>query len=244
MRDRPVLSSHLVDITMADTEYSEKTVRIRGARRGNEGLYQCIATNNVGSVMKNSNVIVIKRTRVSIVSHDGPQEISIQAGQKLTLPCRVENDERNKITDIRWTKDDKTIEVGIDDRIDFGYDGSLIIFNVQKRHEGRYRCRVKTQGDEESAEVPLKVIVNAPVITSHSPHQRVFSGSSLDLQCDANGIPAPEISWTFNKTSTLVSGEIYSIRNAITTDSGHYTCIAKVTFLVILSSERSVNQPC
>ena len=33
---RPVLSSHLVDVTMADTEYSEKTVRIRGARRGNE----------------------------------------------------------------------------------------------------------------------------------------------------------------------------------------------------------------
>ena len=36
VRDRPVLSSHLVDVTMADTEYSEKTVRIRGARRGNE----------------------------------------------------------------------------------------------------------------------------------------------------------------------------------------------------------------
>merc|ERR1719500_3983 len=156
---------------MANTEYIEKTVRIRGARRGNEGLYQCLATNNVGSVMKNSNVIVIERTRVSIVSHDGPQEISKQAGQKLTLPCTVVTDERNKITDIRWTK-----------------------------------------ADEESAEVSLKVIVNAPVITSHSPLQRVFSGSSLELQCDANGIPAPEISWTFNKTSTLVRGELYSIR--------------------------------
>ena len=232
--DRPVLSSYLVDVTMANTEYIEKTVRIRGARRGNEGMYQCLATNNVGSVMKNSNVIVIERTRVSIVSHDGPQEISIQAGERLQLPCTVVNDERNKITDIRWTKGDKKIEVGLEDRIDFGYDGSLIIFNVQKRHEGRYRCRVKTQGDEESAEVPLKVIVNAPVITSHSPLQRVFSGSSVELQCDANGIPAPEISWTFNKTSTQVRGELYSIRNAISTDSGHYTCIAKVSFPVVV----------
>ena len=191
-----------------------------------QGLYQCIATNNVGSVMKNSNVIVIKRTRVSIVSHDS-QEIVIQAGQKLQLPCRVENDERNKITDIRWTKGDKKIEVGLEDRIDFGYDGSLIIFNVQKRHEGRYRCRVKTQRDEASAEVPLKVTVNAPVITSHSRSQRVFSGTSLDLQCVANGIPAPHLTWTFNKTSTQVSGEVYAIKNAISTDSGFYTCTAK-----------------
>ena len=36
VRDRPVLSSYLVDVTMANTEYIEKTVRIRGARRGNE----------------------------------------------------------------------------------------------------------------------------------------------------------------------------------------------------------------
>ena len=176
--------------------------------------------------MKSSNVIVIKRTRVSIVSHDN-REIVIQAGQKLKLPCMVENDERNKITDIRWTKGDKKIEVGLEDRIDFSYDGSLIIFNVQKRHEGRYRCRVKTQRDEASAEVPLKVTVNAPVITRHSGNKRVFSGTSLDLHCVANGIPAPELSWTFNKTSTQVSGEVYTIRNAINTDSGHYTCRAK-----------------
>lgn len=192
-------------------------------------MYQCLATNNVGSVMKNSNVMIIERTRVSI-SQGGRQEESVQAGQQLKLPCDVEIDERNRITDIRWSKDGKKIEAGIDDRIDFGYDGSLTIFNVQKRHEGRYRCRVKTQGDEESAEVPVRVIVNAPVITSHSPHQRVFSGSSLDLQCDANGIPDPEISWTFNKTSTQVRGELYGIRNAISTDSGHYTCSAKVTW--------------
>ena len=33
---------------------------------------------------------------MSIVADDGPQEISIQAGQKLKLPCKVDNDERNR----------------------------------------------------------------------------------------------------------------------------------------------------
>ena len=44
-----------------------------------QGLYQCVASNNVGSVMKNSHVIVIRRTKVTIASDDGPQEIAIQA---------------------------------------------------------------------------------------------------------------------------------------------------------------------
>ena len=163
------------------------------------------------------------------MADDGPQEISIQAGQKLKLPCKVDNDERNRITNIEWTKNDKSIHVGLEDRIDFGYDGSLIIFNVQKRHEGRYKCRVKTLRDGASAEVPLKVIVNAPVITKHSEDQRVFTGTSLGLECVSTGIPAPDTTWTFNKTATSVTGEIFNIKNAISADSGLYTCTARVS---------------
>ena len=81
-----------------------------------QGLYQCVATNNVGTHNAFVAVVVIKRTKVryrdtgrseldnidplrfqvSIVADDGPQEISIQAGQKLKLPCKVDNDERNR----------------------------------------------------------------------------------------------------------------------------------------------------
>ena len=73
----------------------------------------------------------------------------------MKLPCNVDQDENNKITNIVWTKDDHSLQVGVEDRIDFGYDGSLTIFNVQKRHEGRYKCKVKTLRDEASAEVEM-----------------------------------------------------------------------------------------
>jgi len=227
VKERPVLSSYLADVTMANSDFIEKRVKIKSATKVHEGIYQCVATNNVGSVVKNSHVVVIKRTKVSIASAEGPPEITIQAGQKLKLPCRVENDERNRITNVNWRKDDKSIQVGVDDRIDFGYDGSLIIFNVQKRHEGTYKCTVTTLRDEASSEVPLRVIVNAPVITKSSPNQRVFSGTSLNLECISNGIPFPETKWTFNKTITSVVGEEYEIKSAISTDSGFYTCTAK-----------------
>jgi len=227
LKERPVLSSYLADVTMANSDFIEKRVKIKSASKVHEGIYQCVATNNVGSVVKNSHVVVIKRTKVSIASAEGPPEITIRAGQKLKLPCRVENDERNRITNVNWKKDNKSIQVGVDDRIDFGYDGSLIIFNVQKRHEGTYKCTVTTLRDEASSEVPLRVIVNAPVITKSSPNQRVFSGTSLDLECQANGIPLPETKWTFNKTITSIVGEVYEIKAAISTDAGFYTCTAK-----------------
>ena len=57
VRDRPVLSSYLVDVTVVDSDRVEKRIRIRGADKSHEGVYQCVASNNVGSVMKNSHVI-------------------------------------------------------------------------------------------------------------------------------------------------------------------------------------------
>ena len=76
--------------------------------------------------------------------------------------------------------------------------------------------------------VPLRVVVNAPVITSRSPaKQIVFDGDSLALLCNANGIPEPKISWVFNKTRTNVMGIEYRVNKAISSDTGEYICEAK-----------------
>ena len=74
----------------------------------------------------------------------------------------------------------------------------------------------------------MRVIVNAPVITSKSAaKQVVFDGDSLALLCNANGIPEPRISWVFNKTRTNVGGSEYRINKAILSDTGEYICEAK-----------------
>jgi hypothetical protein len=86
---------------------------------------------------------------------------------------------------------------------------------------------VTTVKDEESAELVLKVLVNAPVITLHTKDQLIFSGNSINLECVSTGIPEPEIRWTFNKTITKVVGPVFEIKNAIATDAGQYGCTAK-----------------
>jgi len=82
--------------------------------------------------------------------------------------------------------------------------------------------------DSANDTVPLRVVVNAPVITSRSPaKQIVFDGDSLALLCNANGIPEPKISWVFNKTRTNVVGSEYRVNKAISSDTGEYICEAK-----------------
>ena len=55
--------------------------------------------------------------------------------------------------------------------------------------------------DNATDVVTIRVEVNAPVIVSHSAdHQIAFEGDTVKMDCAANGIPEPSISWSFNKT--------------------------------------------
>ena len=47
---------YLVDSQSAKSEFIEKRVKILKAARAHEGLYQCIANNSIGTVMKNAQV--------------------------------------------------------------------------------------------------------------------------------------------------------------------------------------------
>ena len=49
---------------MANRDFVEKRVMVRGAGKMHEGLYQCVATNNVGTHNSFVSVVVIKRTKV------------------------------------------------------------------------------------------------------------------------------------------------------------------------------------
>ena len=133
-------------------------------------------------------------------------------------------DAKNNITNIDWeVVDGQAVE------FDRGFDGSISISNVQKRHEGRYRCILTTQYDSSNATVSVEVEANAPVLIKHSDNQTVFSGDGVLLICNAEGIPKPSITWKFNNTNVVqpVSEEEYKILHAIHSDTGLYTCIAK-----------------
>ena len=61
---------------------------------------------------------------------------------------------------------------------DRGYDGrvmTITISNIQKRHEGIYKCTLTTQYDTADATIDVKVEAYGPVIIEHSNNQTVFN---------------------------------------------------------------------
>ena len=50
------MRKYLVDSQSAKSEFIEKRVKILKAARAHEGLYQCVANNSIGTVMKNAQV--------------------------------------------------------------------------------------------------------------------------------------------------------------------------------------------
>ncbi len=85
----------------------------------------------------------------------------------------------------------------------------------------------------------------SPLLTSHSSLSLIVSpsvslplsinatqGATITLDCDATGVPAPDIVWYKDGVLLLesdrlsISHDLVTIDNAFTTDSGIYSCVA------------------
>ena len=68
---------------------------------------------------------------------------------------------------------------------------------------------------------------DASAITSAPGNQVVLEGNNLTLHCNASGNPSPNITWTRDKSSSVLhQGNIYSIVNIHRDATGNYTCTA------------------
>ena len=156
--EHPLEKTKVHDIVTDSFELVESRVRIQKVSKAHEGVYQCEAGNTYGSgVAKFAKVNVVRKTRVQVrpktkkKSKTKPsliaivlyflqiaeEEVRVHAGEKLKIPCNVDIDSLNMITNITWTVDGMAF---IKDKgQDFGFDGSILLYNVQKKHEGSYR---------------------------------------------------------------------------------------------------------
>ena len=68
---------------------------------------------------------------------------------------------------------------------------------------------------------------DASAIKSAPGNQVVLEGNSLTLHCNASGNPSPNITWTRDKSSSVLpQGNIYNILNIHRDATGYYTCTA------------------
>jgi len=126
--------------------------------------------------------------------------LTVMAGDKVTLPCKVEN----KAGPLQWTRDGFGLGTSRSlpgfPRLSMGgedlrRDWDLVIEEVQVEDEAEYECQV---GDIRSRSAKLEVNVPSgpPVIQSDRQTMRVTEGVDAELECKSEGgKPAAKLVW-------------------------------------------------
>ena len=113
------------------TEVINGTLTIHEVARKDRGLYICQAQNILGSVTDSVQLVIFSRLRFKV---HPPKDVTPIVGSNVRLPCVAESD---LSPTIMWTKDGKPLPVESNVLL----NGTLVLQNIKKSHEGSYTCR-------------------------------------------------------------------------------------------------------
>uniref|UniRef100_A0A671LIS0 Immunoglobulin superfamily member 10-like n=1 Tax=Sinocyclocheilus anshuiensis TaxID=1608454 RepID=A0A671LIS0_9TELE len=240
--------------------HANGSLDVRNVKLADAGEYVCMALNAAGEENKvykldidgnppiingfNQNRTVMKDTAVKYT-------------RKL-IDCKAEGYPVPKIT---WIMPDNIFLTAPyygkirNPSISWTTPGGFVLTIIHDR--GNYVCRAKNDAGEAILSVPVVIVAYPPRITNGPPPTvRGVAGVTVYLNCVANGIPTPEITWELPDRSILsttgkerpVGSELLHtqgtliIRNPTGVHSGTYKCIAfnylgrdtKTTYMTVI----------
>ena len=154
------------------------TLKIYNVAKTDGGTYLCNTKNIMGSKTDTAQLTIFSPLRFKVRP---PQELTPMiniSARTLRLPCLAESDLKTIIT---WTKDGKPF-LPVDS--DVLQNGTLILRNIKKSHEGSYTCRATNALTTIEAEVKINAPVAAP---SCSMIKKYISSKSGNYVIDPDG---------------------------------------------------------
>uniref|UniRef100_A0A8C8BGQ6 Ig-like domain-containing protein n=1 Tax=Otus sunia TaxID=257818 RepID=A0A8C8BGQ6_9STRI len=198
-------------------------------------VWCCICTNSIYSLQLLNVFHVIVKPRVSRPgdqqgnAYDKPIEISVIAGEDVTLPCEVKSLPPPIIT---WAKEMQLISP-FSPRHTFLPSGSMKISETQVSDSGMYICVATNIAGNVTQSVKLSVHV-PPKIQRGPRVLKVQAGHRVDIPCSAQGIPPPAVTWFKGRSAVPIDGGQFihspdgalGISNVQRPDAGTYKCVA------------------
>ncbi|XP_043356333.1 neurofascin isoform X13 [Dermochelys coriacea] len=137
-------------------KHENGSLEINMARKEDQGIYTCVATNILGKAENQVRLEIKDPTRIV----RGPEDLIVKRGSMVRLDCRIKHDSTLKLS-VAWLKDDAPLYIG--NRMKKEDDG-LIIYGVAEKDQGDYTCVASTELDKDSAKAFLTVlaVVSAP----------------------------------------------------------------------------------
>ena len=162
-------------LAIARTKVKNGALTIYEVTRKDGGTYICKAENILGSAKDSAQLVVFSRLRFKV---HPPQQVTPVIGSTVRLPCVAESDLRPSIT---WTKDGKS-SLSLESNVLL--NGTLVLQNIKKSHEGSYTCRVTNA----LTTVEAKVKINSPIGSSCSVSRKHVSSVSGNYVIDPDGL--------------------------------------------------------
>uniref|UniRef100_A0A673IBQ3 Hemicentin-1 n=1 Tax=Sinocyclocheilus rhinocerous TaxID=307959 RepID=A0A673IBQ3_9TELE len=203
-------------------------LKINSAQVQDTGRYTCEATNVAGKTEKHYNLNVW--VPPSIRGSDEVSPLTVIEGGLITLVCESSGIPPPSLT---WKKDES--ELKGDSRVRVLSGGrQLQISSVEKADASSYTCLASSTAGSAMKEYNLQVYVRPSISSSVQNEETVTRGGDMTLQCEADGVPRPAISWmkdgrplsTGRRAQILNEGRLLRIQDAQVADTGRYTCIA------------------
>ncbi|XP_022796335.1 uncharacterized protein LOC111334787 [Stylophora pistillata] len=147
------------------------TLTIYGVTKKDRGTYICKVENILGSVEDTAQLMVFPRLQFKV---HPPKELTPMLGSTVQLACAAESDLKPTVT---WTKDGKS-------SLPVLLNGTLLIHNITRSHEGNYTCRATNA----LTIIEAKVKINSPVFPKSCSVIRKYASSiSRNYVIDPDG---------------------------------------------------------
>ncbi|CAH1634796.1 unnamed protein product [Spodoptera littoralis] len=184
--------------------------------------YECVATNEAGSVSTTFKTFIRQKPQVV-----GVATKKVNLGMAVDIECRVVKGWPKP--NIRWFVDNSGKQfVPI-----AGSSDVMHIARAENKHTGRYKCVVQNEAGTVEHVTSLTVESRPDIVTKSKSVEAIEGDIAIKIPCDVVGVPRPTITWKL-KGAIITPNAKYSfdngslvILNPSKIDVGKYTCEAK-----------------
>lgn len=217
---------------------------------GDEGMYQCKATNALGS-RYTSGQLKVMALRPVFNMHKLDNEMHASIGSNYTIPCIPEAMPFPKFF---WNLNGRAIQDG--GRIRVLPNGFLFFSVVDQYDSGQYTCRVKNEFGTAEIGTYLTVFAKPKVVEQPRPKELVVVNDTIQLPCLAYTENSLDVAYTwlhnglpinFTRMPQYSNGTdrgYLKILNVTFAEAGNYTCLVKTSISEVSThTELLVNGP-